>query len=96
MTIHDYIYNVLETIKTKNSNISCWAHRESNTSKTNYWYQVVISDVDWYLKSEWLKQYSKKINKEFKEKFGYKIVFCATSPDEKYLLELSNEDNLLI
>jgi hypothetical protein len=96
MRIKEYIVDVLEVLSNKNPNMFCWAYLDSNITKTNFWYQIVISDVDFYLKNEWLKEYSKELYEDFKSLFGYKIVICATTPQEKDLLKLSEEGNLLI
>lgn len=89
--IENFILKILKKIESIDSNVFTYAYKVKQG-----WYEVSVSEFDFYFKNEHFKRLSKAWRASM-NKMGHKIVFvCSGVPSEKKLVSLLNDDNLIM
>lgn len=91
----DFIKKILLTIETINKNVIAYCYLEGNVNKTYTWWEISVSDFEWYLHDETFKKLRDKWH-ELGRKRGMKIIFVSCSPKEERLVKLAEDYNLIM
>lgn len=92
----DFLLTVIKTLERMRPGMLCYGYGAQNVPGTNTWYEIVLSDVDWYLKDARFKQYAALMRRTAAQRFGAKLVFVACTPQEERLVRLLEDNNLIM
>lgn len=96
MNEKQFLLKIIKVIEKLDNNLFVYAYQNFNSIKTNIWWEISISNFDFYLKNQRFLTL-KKIWKKKAEEQNIKIIFvCGWKPKEKLLLQKVEENNLII
>lgn len=90
------IKKILSQIEELDDSLFCYATMVSNGNNSHYWYQISVSQFEFYMHDERFKALSQKWHKVCQNMKIPIIFVCGWKPTEEKLLQLANEDNLIL
>jgi hypothetical protein len=92
----DFILSVIKKIETMQEGIIAYGFFTGNLDMSYTWYQINVSDYNFYMKDERFKKMSTVWHKAAKAR-GFLLVFVmGWYPKEQNLLELADKNNLIL
>lgn len=95
MKVESFILSIIRKIEALREGVVAYGYKTGNSSMTHTWYEIACSDLDMYLGDERFSKLMRAWHKAAKSK-GFKLIFVSCNPDEKKLVKLMEENNLLI
>lgn len=93
---YNFILNIIKTIDRINPNLINYGYISGNANGSVKWWEVSVSDYDFYFNNERFKKLRKAWQLAAKQK-GIKVVFvCGWTPTENKLLELAERGDLVL
>lgn len=90
------IKTIISQIEELDDSLFCYATMVSNGNNSRYWYQISVSQFEFYMHDERFKALSQKWHKVCQNMKIPIIFVCGWKPTEEKLLQLANEDNLIL
>lgn len=95
MKIERFILSILRKIESLRGSIITYAYKTGNRSKTYEWWEISVSDFDFYMHDKRFRILAKAWHKAALAQ-GYNIVFVCSMPKEAKLVKLAEEENLIL
>jgi hypothetical protein len=96
MKIERFILNILKKIESLKEGIITYSYKTGNDSMTCIWWEISVSDFNFYMNDKRFKTLSNAWHKAAKAQ-GFKLIFvCGWTPLEKELIDLAEKDNLIL
>lgn len=95
MKVESFILSIIKKIEALKEGVVAYGYKTGNASMTHVWWEIACSDLDMYLGDERFSTLTRAWMKAAKAK-GFKLIFVSCNPDEKKLVKLMEENNLLI
>jgi hypothetical protein len=90
-----FILKIIKSLEHFQSDLTVWAYRDGNETKTREWYTICVSDFETYMKNMKFKKLLSAWHKVAKMR-RIIITFSYQNPIEQQLLKLANEENLIM
>lgn len=94
MKIENFVLNIIKKIESLSDNVIAYGYNTGNDVNTYNWWEICISDFDLYT-SERFRKLSNAWHTVVKKR-GEKIVFVCKKAEEKELVRLLEENNLIL
>lgn len=96
MNVQKLILTIIKQIERLDPTLFVYGYQNSNLPHSNTWYEISVSDYEFYMNDERFKSLEKKWGKIAKNS-RVKIIFvCGWKPTEERLVKLMNENNLIL
>lgn len=95
MKIENFVLGIIKKIETMNNGVIAFAYKAGNFPMTHVWYEIAVSDYDFYSGDKRFKTLTSAWSKAAKAQ-GKKIIFVCRRPIEKQLANLASEGNLIL
>lgn len=92
--IEEFLLKVIRKLETE-FNVTSWAYKEYNSTKTHMWWMVGLNDYEIYSHNSKFKALSKAYH-IIAKKNNINLVFVYQNVSEEILSKLSDEDNLIL
>lgn len=95
MKIENFVFGIVKKIEAIKDGVIAFAYKAGNSPMTHVWYEIAVSDYDFYSGDKRFKTLTSAWHKAAKAQ-GKEIIFVCRTPKEKQLEKLASEGNLIL